>query len=117
MKQISDIRKQLIKLCQKLEINPNASCSLISEWENILKCFLTGFFMNVAVLQHDGSYKTLVSNQVVYIHPSSVLFGRKPEAVFFTELVQTSKKYMRKISSIQMSWLVEVAPHYYGKSE
>ncbi|KAL6249729.1 Salivary acidic proline-rich phosphoprotein 1/2 [Rhinocladiella similis] len=41
----------------------------------ILKTLLTGFHTNVARLSRDGSYRTLVTNQPVAIHPSSVLFS------------------------------------------
>lgn len=41
----------------------------------ILRCLLTGFHTNVARLSHDGSYRTILTNQVVAIHPSSVLFS------------------------------------------
>lgn len=41
----------------------------------ILKCILTGFHPNVARLAADGSYRTLLTNQAVAIHPSSVLFS------------------------------------------
>ena len=59
------------------------------------RCFLSGLFVNVAMQQHDGSYRTLRNSQQVFIHPSSALFGRKPRCVLFNELVQTKKCYMR----------------------
>ena len=109
--QIINIEKQLIDLCNSNDI---AICDN-DNLDEVLKCFLTGFFMNVAVRQVDGSYKTLISNQSVFIHPSSVLFGSKCEAVMFMELVYTRKKYMRGISAIKMEWLNQVASHYFKK--
>lgn len=41
----------------------------------ILRCLLTGFHPNVARLSSDGTYRTLLTNQPVAIHPSSVLFS------------------------------------------
>jgi ATP-dependent RNA helicase DHR2 len=41
----------------------------------ILRCLLTGFHPNVARLSNDGTYRTLLTNQAVAIHPSSVLFS------------------------------------------
>lgn len=130
MKQIMDVRKQLIRLCQQVGMLPKneddeegdmedseASLGGMSNYENIVKCFLTGFFQNVAFLQPDGtSYKVLASNQLVHIHPSSVLFGKKCKAVFFNELVHTSKKYMRNVTQIQPAWVIEVSSHYYGRN-
>lgn len=35
----------------------------------------------------------------------------------YHELVMTSKEYMRSVSDIRSEWLVEIAPHYYSKTE
>lgn len=37
--------------------------------------------------------------------------------VVYHELVMTSKEYMRNVSEIRSEWLVEIAPHYYTKTE
>ncbi len=54
---------------------------------SILKCFLKGFAANTARLMPDGSYRTVVGNQTVAIHPSSGLFGKKVEAIMYNEFV------------------------------
>jgi ATP-dependent RNA helicase DHR2 len=71
----------------------------------ILKSFLTGFASNTARLFPDGSYHTLVGNQAVAIHPSSVLFGRKVEAIMYNEFVFTNRSYARGVSAVQMDWI------------
>ena len=73
----------------------------------ILKCFLKGFGKNTARLQQDGSYRTLVGNHLIAIHPSSVLFGRRVEAIMYNEHVYTSRNYARGVSAIQMNWIGE----------
>jgi HrpA-like RNA helicase len=115
MRQIIDIRTQLLLFCNQLKITINPSKKII-DVESILKCFLTGFFKNVAIRQQDGSYLT-VNRQQVWIHPSSTLFNVKNgcELVMFNEWVQTSRAYLRNVSRIQASWVSEVAPHYYKK--
>lgn len=40
-----------------------------------------------------------------------------PRWVVYHELVLTSKEYMRTVSEIKPSWLIEIAPHYYSKKE
>jgi ATP-dependent RNA helicase DHR2 len=75
--------------------------------EAILKCLLSGFATNTARLTSDGSYKTLVGNQTVTIHPSSVLFGRKIESIVFTEYVYTNKSYGRNVSAVRLRWIEE----------
>jgi ATP-dependent RNA helicase DHR2 len=76
--------------------------------ESILRCILQGFPNNTARLLPDSSYRTLVGNQNVAIHPASVLFGRKVEAILFTEFVFTNKSYGRNVSVVQLSWIQEV---------
>ncbi|OQO01590.1 hypothetical protein B0A48_12626 [Cryoendolithus antarcticus] len=76
----------------------------------ILKCFIRGFVDNVAKLCPDGSYKTLLGNEIVAIHPGSVLFGRKVEMILYNELVFTSKAYARGVSAVRVGWLEEVWP-------
>jgi HrpA-like RNA helicase len=47
MRQIIDIRKQLIQFCTKHDIDPKQSS--LQDPEIIIKCFLSGFFKNVAI--------------------------------------------------------------------
>lgn len=56
----------------------------------------------------DGSYRTLIGNQTVAIHPSSVLFGKKVEAIVFSEFVFTNKSYARGVSAVRLGWIDEV---------
>eukprot|EP00002_Diphylleia_rotans_P001061 TRINITY_DN10580_c0_g1_i1.p1 TRINITY_DN10580_c0_g1~~TRINITY_DN10580_c0_g1_i1.p1 ORF type:complete len:698 (-),score=165.59 TRINITY_DN10580_c0_g1_i1:8-2101(-) len=79
------------------------------------KALLSGFNRNVAILQPDQRYSTILENQTVQIHPSSVLMGRKAKYVMYNELVLTSKQYMRNLLVLDVSWLAEVAPHMFSK--
>jgi pre-mRNA-splicing factor ATP-dependent RNA helicase DHX16 len=83
--------------------------------EAILKSLITGFFLNVAQRQTDGTYRNIRSSveEKLVIHPTSVLANIKPRWVLYHELIVTSKKYMREVSSIQVEWLLELAPHFY----
>ncbi|RKP20147.1 P-loop containing nucleoside triphosphate hydrolase protein [Rozella allomycis CSF55] len=110
------IRKQLVDISKRLglEVSENSDRNSIDK-ESILKCFLAGFFNNTAFLQADGSYSTLMNNTTVFIHPSSVLVGKKPACVTFNELVLTSKCYMRGISVIEPDWITQVAPHVFSR--
>ena len=67
-----------------------------------------------AQLQKSGdSYRTLKTNQTVYIHPSSSLFNHTPpiKTVLYYELVMTSKSYMRQVMEIKPAWLLEGTLH------
>jgi ATP-dependent RNA helicase DHR2 len=65
----------------------------------------------------DGSYKTLRGNQTVAIHPSSVLFGKKTEAIVFNEFVYTNKAYARGVSAVQLDWIDEAVEEVFFKNK
>ncbi|KAF2169657.1 hypothetical protein M409DRAFT_64720 [Zasmidium cellare ATCC 36951] len=110
MQNVMNVRKQLIAQCKPLSPNPTIrSTTDEATQENILKCFLKGYHSNnIARLCPDKTYKTFAGNQTVAIHPSSVLFGRKVEAVIYNEFVFTTKAYARGVSAIQLKWLEDV---------
>ena len=76
---------------------------------------INGLFTSVAELQLDNKYLTLESGKEVSIHPTSVLFGSKPDYIVFTELIQTNKTYMHQNTHVHAEWLVEIAPEYFEK--
>jgi len=111
MQNVMDVRKQLTAQCRQAKLLHDTEPSSASDegiQEKILKCFLRGFSNNVARLCPDGSYKTFVGNQTVAIHPSSVLQGRKLEAIMYNEFVYTTKAYGRNVSAVQLRWLDDV---------
>ncbi|KAL8755499.1 MAG: hypothetical protein Q9184_004782 [Pyrenodesmia sp. 2 TL-2023] len=112
MQAVMDVRKQLRCQCEssKMLVRSEDSdrVSVSSEKAtSILKCFLKGFATNTARLMPDGSYKTVVGNQTVAIHPSSGLFGKKIEAIMYNEFVFTNRSYARGVSAVQMDWIGE----------
>jgi ATP-dependent RNA helicase DHR2 len=119
MQSVMDVRKQLRAQCLQAKLLPKGSTFADGDdegvraadeelTERILKAFLSGFATNIARLCPDGSYKTFVGNQTVAIHPSSVLFGRKVEALIYNEFVFTNKAYARGVSAIQLKWLEDL---------
>ncbi|KAJ9615223.1 hypothetical protein H2200_001297 [Cladophialophora chaetospira] len=113
-----DVRDQLARLCDRVEVDAGKSCGGASNIEPIQKAITAGFFPHSARLQRDGqSYRTVKSGQVVYIHPSGVLIEARPKWVIYHELVLTSKEYMRSCMPLKPEWLIEVAPHYYKKKD
>ncbi|KAJ9355489.1 putative ATP-dependent RNA helicase [Paecilomyces variotii] len=113
MQSVMDVRKQVTAQCRQSKLLPDANtCALIANDQPdpvlILKSFLTGFATNTARIVPDGSYRTIVGNQTVAIHPSSVLFGKKVEAIMYNEFVFTNRSYARGVSAVQMDWVGEV---------
>lgn len=112
MKATMEVRKQLRAQCQqskllKLAQNQEPSAITPELIVSILKSLLKGFATKTARLCPDGSYKTMVGNQPVAIHPSSGLFGKKVEAIMFNEFVFTSRSYAKSVSAIQLNWVAE----------
>ncbi len=83
---------------------------------NIKKALLSGFFMQTAVLQRAGHYMTTKDDQIVLLHPSTVI-DHKPEWIMYNEFLLTSKNYIRTCMVIDSTWLYEVAPSYYDLDE
>ncbi len=52
-----------------------------------------------------NAYQGLFLTEPIFIHPSSVLFKELPEFICYTEMVETSKMYMKNVSSVDSSWL------------
>ena len=69
--------------------------------------------MNVAQRQPDSSYKGVRNQQVLYIHPCSVLNALYPEWVMYLDIVKTNRYFMRELSELDHRWLIEIAPHFY----
>ena len=55
-------------------------------------------------------------NQVVLIHPSSVLEHR-PEWVLYQEYVLTSKNYIRTVLEVKPEWFFDVSTDYFNVNE
>ena len=78
----------------------------------IAKAFATGFFLHSAALQPDGTFVTGREKTVVYIHPTSCLFGVKPKPkwLIYDSIIRTTKPYMRQSLAVDAAWLMAAAP-------
>ena len=96
---------------------------------NIRRALTCGFFMQVAKkAQGAKHYVTVKDQQVVSLHPSTVL-ETLPEWVIYNEyllilmdstnirFVLTTKNFIRTITNIKPEWLLEIAPSYYDLSD
>jgi ATP-dependent RNA helicase DHR2 len=114
MKMAIAIRKQLRQICFKQDLlkelppsDPQPVEEISSDTaEVLLKTFLKAFATRTAVLGASG-YLTTQGHHEILIHPSSVLYGKKVEAIMFLDNVYTAKNYAKKVSVIQANWIVE----------
>ncbi|SCZ97689.1 BZ3500_MvSof-1268-A1-R1_Chr4-3g07374 [Microbotryum saponariae] len=107
------IRTQLKKYLQRFEI-PLISCG--TDHAKVRRCLTSGYFRNCARVQPDGTYRSVRENALLHVHPSSVMFTRTPLTpyVIYHEVIETTKRFMRDVTSIEVEWLTELAPHYYS---
>ncbi|KAL5576626.1 hypothetical protein UlMin_018325 [Ulmus minor] len=117
MRKVIEVREQLRRTAQRIGIVLK-SCE--GDMTVVRKAVTAGFFANACRLEafsHDGKYKTIRGSQEVYIHPSSVLFRVNPKWIIYHSIVSTEKQYMRNVITIDPSWLLEAAPHFYQNQQ
>ncbi|CCW69981.1 unnamed protein product [Phytomonas sp. Hart1] len=86
------------------------------DYELLRRALCAGFFLNTAYFDAKiGMYKTVVGQQAVHLHPSSVLFShrKKPALVIFNSVVWTNKCYMKDVSVVYEEWLSETASSFF----
>jgi len=116
MQQAERVRGQLVDTMTRQQL-PLVSTDFKSHdyYFNIRKAICAGYFMQAAHLERVGHYLTVKDNQVVSLHPSTVVDSR-PGWVIYHEFVLTSKNFIRTCTVIKAHWLLEIAPHYYDLS-
>ena len=104
-----EIKEQLRSILERYRLKM-ISCK--GSYSQVRKAITAGYFSHVARCQKDV-YKTIIDDHEVFIHPSSALFNKNPEWVVYHEVVNTSKEYMRNVSTINPRWLMDVAGKYF----
>ena len=108
-----NVRRQLSQIFTRLKLQViRGDLTSPTYDENIRKCIVAGFFMQVAHKEPTKHYLTVKDSQVVGVHPSCVL-DYQPDWVLYNEFVLTSKNFVRMNTTVKVEWLVEIAPHYY----
>ncbi|XP_026191481.1 probable pre-mRNA-splicing factor ATP-dependent RNA helicase prp43 [Cyclospora cayetanensis] len=83
---------------------------------NLRRCLAKSYWQQAAHLQPESrQFVTAVHRQTAKIHPTSVLCNapNPPQWVVYTELIHTSKAYMRCVTAIEPAWLRELAPKWF----
>jgi ATP-dependent RNA helicase DDX35 len=115
------VRVQLKRYLERFGIKADESLAsqsrpvdLAKPAEQIQRCLTTGYFAHAARMQPDGTFKTVSGGITLHAHPSSLMFNRKADWVIFHEILQTGDKtYIRDVTKIDKSYLLEYAPNYY----
>ncbi|EFO25869.1 pre-mRNA-splicing factor ATP-dependent RNA helicase [Loa loa] len=113
LKNADNVRTQLARIMDKFSLKRISTDFKSKDYYiNIRKALVAGFFMQVAHLERSGHYITVKDNQLVQLHPSTVL-DHKPEWALYNEFVLTTKNFIRTVTDVKPEWLVQMAPQYY----
>ncbi|KAK1761328.1 P-loop containing nucleoside triphosphate hydrolase protein [Echria macrotheca] len=115
------IRAQLKRYLERFGISVDESLATpaasTSKAEQIRRCLTTGYFAHAARMQADGTFCNVSGTNVLHAHPSSIMFNRKADWVIFHEVMETGDKtFIRDITKIEKSWLLEYAPAFYTQT-
>ncbi|KAJ7594465.1 P-loop containing nucleoside triphosphate hydrolase protein [Mycena floridula] len=90
MSRAVSIRSQLKKYMQRFNL-PIESCQ--GDAKRLRRCLVSGYWRNGARWVADGTYRSVRGNKTMHVHPTSVLFTRKPRSgwVIFHEMEETKK--------------------------
>eukprot|EP00798_Chlamydomonas_sp_ICE-L_P016225 gene16226-22390_t len=110
LRRAADICAQLERHLVQLGI-PIKSCG--DNDEALRRVLVAGLFPHAARRGLDGTFKVIATGQQIFIHPSSILCGKKPECFLYDEMVRTTKQYVRGLTTIEPRWLPEIAPSFF----
>ncbi len=105
MREWHDIHSQLYTLCKELRLQLNDAAA---EYEAVHRALLPGLLGNVALKNEDREY-TGARNLKLNIFPGSSLAKKPPQWVMGAELVETGKRYLRTLASIDPGWVEAAA--------
>ena len=74
------------------------------------RALMSGLLGNIAMRDDEKSYLG-ARNTKLFIHPSSVLFKKRPKWMLSAELVETSKLFARTNAVIDVRWVEKIAKH------
>ncbi|TFK42844.1 P-loop containing nucleoside triphosphate hydrolase protein [Crucibulum laeve] len=114
MSRVVSIRSQLRKYMDRFNL-PLQSCE--GDAKRLRRCLVSGYWRNGARWTADGTYCSVRGNKILHVHPTSVLFTRKPRSgwVIFHEMEETKKTQIRILTEIEPDWLLEHGHEYHDK--
>lgn len=107
LQQAENVRMQLKRIMERNELEfKSTEYTDKAYYDNIRRCLLSGYFMQVAKKDSSGkSYVTVRDEQGVLLHPSTVM-AQDAEWVVYNEFVLTTKNYIRTVTAVKPEWLL-----------
>lgn len=116
------VRAQLKRYLERFGIDVEETLAskeageVVNKGGQIRKCLTVGYFAHAARMQPDGTFKTINGHVTLHAHPSSLMFNRKADWVIFHEILETGDKtFIRDVTKIEKSWLLEGSLSEYYK--
>ncbi|KAL0483364.1 pre-mRNA-splicing factor ATP-dependent RNA helicase DHX38/PRP1 [Acrasis kona] len=113
MRKVQEIRNQIADIIKK---NGMQLTTCGQDWDVVRKAICSGYFHHAARLQGIGEYRNMLTGMPCILHPTSALYGMgyTPDYVVYHELIMTSREYMQCVTSVDGSWLAEMAPTFFS---
>lgn len=81
----------------------------------IHRALLTGFLSSIALRTESGEYQT-AGGQKAFLWPGSGLSGKKPKWIVASELVETTRRFLRTVARIDPNWIEPLAEHLLSRT-
>ena len=112
MREWHDIHSQLFTLCREMGLKLN---DIDAGYEAVHRALLPGLLGNVAFKSDEREY-TGARNLKLSLFPGSVLAKKPPQWVMAAELVETGKRYLRTVATIEPGWVEAAAGNLLKRS-
>eukprot|EP01084_Bolivina_argentea_P194789 334298_1 len=135
LEKVDQIKNQLQSILLSLSNNISGNTfklnnhKYIKYYDNIIKCLLYGYFMNVAVqgfgnkywrfniltLDNDISNKTINIIDKTTCHPTSIFYKNNNQRnwIIFDQVQISHTTQLRVLTAIKPIWLIQIQPNYY----
>eukprot|EP00177_Eucheuma_denticulatum_P001455 GFKZ01002618.1.p1 GENE.GFKZ01002618.1~~GFKZ01002618.1.p1 ORF type:complete len:707 (+),score=40.55 GFKZ01002618.1:352-2472(+) len=89
----------------------------LSTEERVCRSIAGGFCENLCMVQPDGSYLLALSGRRMRVHRGSVLRGRMPRWVVYTDLSQHGEvSEIEQVTVVRPEWIVDSAPALFERT-
>ena len=112
MREWLDVHRELLDLARQIKLAPGPRRE---DSNAIHRAVLTGLLANVAQRGETHEYSSAGGGKC-QLWPGSAVIEAKPKWVVCSELVETSRRYLRTVARIDPRWIEPLAPHLVHRS-
>lgn len=107
LREWQDIYRQLRRLAEESGMKVRKRSG---DYDAIHRSLLSGLLSGVAMKSDNHQFQG-AGGSYFYLWPGSNVFSAKPKWIVASELVETQKRYLRNVASIQPEWIEPLAAH------